>query len=81
MKQFVFGKSFAVAFKWGVIGTLGMSVIMITGTLTGMSPIPKPIPLAIVSKILSENTVKPLLMGLAILFHLGYECFGGAVLS
>ena len=81
MKPFTFNKSLAVAFGWGILGTVGMSIIMIIGKVTGISPIPKPIPLAIVEEILGEKTVKPLLMGLAIIFHFGYGGFWGAVLS
>ena len=81
MKPFTFNKSLAVAFGWGILGTIGMSIIMIIGKLTGIAPMPKPIPLAIVVEILGKETVKPLLMGLAIIFHLGYGGFWGAVLS
>jgi hypothetical protein len=80
MKAFAFNKSVAAAFGWGVLATIGMSVIMIIGKVTGMAPMPKPIPLAIVTQILGEGTLKPLLMGLAIIFHLGYGGFWGAFL-
>lgn len=59
-----------------------MSVLMMIGTLTGMSPMPKPIPLAIIDKIIGEDKPKPLRMGMAMLSHFtlghlgSYFCFG-----
>lgn len=64
---------------WGVVGTFGMSIIMMTGTLTGMSPIPKPVPLAITDKALGEDKPKPLRMGMAMLSHFTYGAIWGAI--
>jgi hypothetical protein len=66
---------------WGVVGTFGMSILMMTGTLTGMSPMPKPIPLAIINKTLGEDKPKPLRMGLALLSHFAYGGFWGIVFA
>lgn len=48
---------------------------------SGMSPMPKPIPLAIIGKLLGPGTAKPVLMGLALLSHLGYGGFFGGVFA
>lgn len=74
-------KRFTSGFGWGVVATIAMSTFMILGVMTGKSPLPKPIPLAIVSSILGESTPKPLLIGLAILSHLAYGGFWGALLA
>lgn len=64
---------------WGAIATVVMSVLMLIGMVSGMSPMPMPIPAAIVGKLLGPSTAKPVIMGLAILSHLGYGAFfGGA---
>ena len=39
----------------GVVGTFAMNILIMIGTLTGMSPMPKPIPLAILNKVLGEE--------------------------
>jgi hypothetical protein len=42
---------------------------------------PKPIPAAIVGQFLGEGAPKPLIMVLAVIAHLGYGGFWGAVLA
>ena len=64
---------------YGLLGTLFMSVIMLIGMGTGMSPIPEPIPAAIAKGLLG-NAPKPLIMGFAIITHFGYGAFWGAAL-
>jgi len=71
----------ARGFGWGVVATVIMSIPMIIGTLTGVSPMPRPIPAAIVGHILGPDAPQPLLMVLAIILHLGYGGFWGAVLA
>ncbi len=73
--------SLAVAFGWGVLATIGMSILMIIAKVTGISPMPKPIPLAIVAKIFGKQTAMPVLMILGIVSHLAYGGTWGAVLS
>jgi len=68
-------------FGWGVVATIAMSLLMIVGLATGMSPMPKPIPAAIVEQVLGQETPKPLIMVLAAIAHLGYGGFWGAVLA
>lgn len=71
----------ARGFGWGVIATIAMSILMIIAMLTGISPMPKPIPAAIVGQILGPDTPKPLIMGLAAIAHLCYGGFWGAMLA
>ena len=68
-------------FGWGVVATIAMSVLMIAGLLTGMSPMPKPIPLAIMGKVLGMGTPKPMLMLLGAASHLAYGGFWGGVVA
>jgi len=56
-----------------------MTVLMVVGLKTGMSPIPKPIPAAIIGKLLGPGLPKPLNMALAVLAHLGFGAFWGGV--
>src|SRR5919109_300349 len=74
-------------FGWGVVATIAMSVLMLIGVATGVSPMPKPIPAAIVGQFLGEGAPKPLigiamglflwfLMGLFVLPALGWGLFG-----
>jgi hypothetical protein len=74
-------KRLTLGFGWGVVATVAMSVLMVLGVMTGMSPMPRPIPAAIVAKVLGEGTPTPLLMLLAAISHLVYGGFWGAVLS
>lgn len=64
---------------YGLLDTLFMSVIMLIGMGTGISPIPEPIPAAIAKGLLG-NAPQPLIMGFAIVTHFGYGAFWGAVL-
>ena len=64
---------------YGLLGTLFMSVIMLIGMGTGMSPIPEPIPAAIAKGLLG-SVAKPVIIGFAIITHFGYGAFWGAVL-
>lgn len=68
-------------FGWGVVATTVMSLLMIIGLATGMSPMPKPIPAAIVGQFLGEQTPRPLIMLLAAIAHLAYGGFWGAALA
>jgi len=68
-------------FGWGVAATVVMSALMILGVLTGMSPMPTPIPAAIVGKLTGGSLPKPGLMAVAALLHLGYGGFWGGLLA
>jgi|SRR5690625_945211 len=64
---------------YGLLGTFFMSIIMLIGMGSGMSPIPEPIPAAIAKELLG-NTPKPVIMSFAIFTHFGYGAFWGAAL-
>lgn len=66
---------------WGVAATVAMSALMLLGVATGLSPMPKPIPAAIAGKLTGGALPKPALMGLAVVLHLGYGAFWGAVFA
>lgn len=70
----------AAGFGWGVVATIAMSILMIIGVRTGIAPMPKPIPAAIVGKLLGGGP-KALVMILAIVSHIAYGGFWGAVLA
>ncbi len=57
-----------------------MSVLMIISSTTGMAPMPKPIPKALVGTVFS-GLPKPVSMAVAIGAHLTYGGAGGAVLA
>jgi Family of unknown function (DUF6789) len=75
------GRRLAVGFRWGVVATVIMSVVMIAGTATGLSPMPKPIPVALVARMLGAGLSKPVRMVLGAVAHLGYGGVFGAVLA
>ncbi|MDR8389835.1 DUF1440 domain-containing protein [Aliifodinibius sp. S!AR15-10] len=64
---------------YGLLGTLIMSIIMLIGTGTGISPLPEPVPLAIAKGLLG-SLAKPVLMLFAVITHFGYGALWGAVL-
>lgn len=72
---------FLSGFGWGVVATIAMSALMIVGVLTGMSPMPKPIPAAIVGNLTGGGLPQPATMALAIILHLGYGGFWGGALA
>lgn len=77
MEEARFWKGFA----WGIVATLVMSAFMLAGIVTGVSPMPKPIPAAILGKILGGAAPKPAVIGLAALAHLGYGGVWGGILA
>lgn len=74
-------KRFWVGFGWGVTATVVMSALMILGVLTGMSPMPKPIPAAIVGQLTGGALPKPALMAVAAILHLTFGGFWGGALA
>lgn len=58
-----------------------MSVLMIAGVLSGISPMPKPIPVALVARTLGGGLPMPALIALGVLAHLAYGAAAGAVLA
>lgn len=68
-------------FGWGVVATVAMSVFMIAGMLSGMAPMPNPVPAAIVGKLTAGALPQAGTMALAAALHLGYGGFWGGVLA
>jgi len=66
---------------WGLAGTAAMSALMLIGVASGLSPMPKPIPVAIAGRLLGPGTARPVLMGLALLSHFAYGAFVGGVFA
>lgn len=66
---------------WGAVATLAMSALMILGLVTGVAPMPGPIPAAIVGKLTGGALPRPALMAAAAVLHLGYGGFWGGVLA
>lgn len=75
------GNRFLSGFGWGVTATLVMSAVMILGMATGMSPMPRPIPAAIIGNLGGGGLPQPAMMGIAALAHLGYGGSWGGVLA
>ncbi|WP_435067151.1 DUF6789 family protein [Haloplanus sp. C73] len=67
-------------FAWGIVATLVMSIPMVAGVVTGVAPMPRPIPEALVSLVLGDAP-KPLRMGLALAAHLLYGGVFGVVFA
>lgn len=67
-------------FGYGVIATIGMSILMLIALVSGMSPMPQPVPKAVVAQLFGSGLPKPVMIVLAIGLHLGYGGLFGAVL-
>lgn len=66
---------------WGVVATVVMSIPMIVGAITGILPMPRPIPAALVAEVTGGGLPRPLLMALAAGSHLAYGGVAGGVLA
>lgn len=75
------GNRFLPGFGWGVVATIAMSAVMLIGVGTGMSPMPKPIPAAILGSLGAGALPKPAMMALAATAHLVYGGFWGGLLA
>lgn len=62
------------------MATVAMSVVMVLGSTTGVSPMPKPIPVALLAHTLGGLPM-PTLLGLALVTHSAYGALTGAVLA
>lgn len=58
-----------------------MSVLMLLAVVSGLSPMPQPIPKAVVAQFFGSSIPKSLLMALAVGLHLGYGGLFGALLA
>lgn len=70
----------ARGFAYGVVATIAMSVLVLVGTVTGVSPIPESIPKALVATVLG-GTPEPVVTALAVVGHLAYGGAFGALLA
>lgn len=68
-------------FESGVKATGAMTVPMVLATLTGMSPMPRPIPLAIVRKVLGEDSPRPIVGIATLVSHAAYGGTWGGLLA
>ncbi|WP_227377155.1 DUF6789 family protein [Haladaptatus halobius] len=68
-------------FGYGIGATILMSLFMLVATVTGASPMPEPIPKAVVATLFGSGLPKPVLLVLVVGLHLGYGGFFGAVLA
>lgn len=69
-----------VAAGWGVVATLAMTAVMLLGVGSGISPMPDPIPAALVTHTLGALP-QPTTLGLAVLVHLTYGAAAAVVLA
>jgi len=67
-------------FGYGLLATLAMTVVMLLGILTGMSPMPAPIPVALV-KWAFGNLPQPALMGIGMMAHFLYGGVAGVLFA
>lgn len=58
-----------------------MSILMLIALVSGTSPMPQPVPKAVVAQLFGSGIPKPVLMALAVGLHLGYGGLFGAVLA
>lgn len=72
---------FGPGFGWGLVATVLMSIPMIAGALTGLLPMPRPIPAAIVGELLGGGLARPVHLGLAAGSHLLYGGVAGGLLA
>ena len=70
-----------IGFGYGVVATIAMSVLMLLAVVSGKSPMPQPIPEAVVVRLFGSGLPKLLLMALTIGLHLGYGGVFGAALA
>lgn len=70
-----------LGFGYGVVATIAMSVLMLLAVVSGLSPMPQPVPKAVVAQLVGGGLPKPLLMALAVGLHLGYGGLFGAILA
>lgn len=72
---------FGTGVLWGVVATAVMSVFMIVATVIGVSPLPEPIPAALAKMVVGADAALPVVVGTAIVSHLGYGGVWGGMLA
>jgi hypothetical protein len=65
----------AAGFGWGIVATIAMSILLVIGYLSGLAPMPEPIPKAVVTTVLGSGIPQPLIIGA----HLLYGAITGLV--
>lgn len=68
-------------FLAGLLATGVMTLLMLAGTVTGLSPIPTPIPVALVAWVLRGAVPRGVLLVLGLLAHFVYGGVAGAVFA
>lgn len=71
---------FKPGFVWGIVATLAMSILMVIGFVTGLAPMPRPIPEALVSLVIG-GAPRPIRMVAALIAHLLYGGVFGALFA
>jgi hypothetical protein len=68
-------------FGAGIVATVAMSIVMIAGVLTGISPMPQPIPLALIHSVVGGDLPQAAILVLGAGAHLLYGGIFGGVLA
>jgi hypothetical protein len=68
-------------FGAGVRATLAMSMPMVVSRIAGLSPVPKPVPLAIAQKVIGEDAPTPVVAVATLAAHFGYGGSWAAALA
>ena len=68
-------------FGYGVAATIAMSALMLLALVSKTSPMPQPVPKAVVTQLFGSGLPKPMLMALAVGLHLGYGGLFGEILA
>ena len=71
----------SIAFGWGVLATVVMSIPMLIATATGVAPMPEPIPKALVGLVFGDALPLPAHMALAAVSHLTYGGIWALILA
>ena len=66
------GRRVAAGFAWGLAATAAMSIVLLLARLSGASPTPEPLPIAIVHAIFGTTIAPALVIVFAVLAHFGY---------
>ena len=75
------GARFGAGLGWGIVATIAMSVLMILAFVTGVSPMPAPIPAALVGRVFGSGLPQPVHVVLAAASHLVYGGVAGGILA
>ena len=67
-------------FGYGLLATLGMTLLMLVGTFLKVSPMPTPIPIALAGWVFGALPM-PALVGLGLVAHFLYGGLAGAIFS